>query len=64
MFHAKGIEVEEIDLTYKPAERSALAERTGKRTVPQIFVGDVYIGGYRELRALDVAGKLDELLAA
>ena len=58
----KGLEIKIIDLTYKPEERIALMRKTGKRTVPQIFIGDVFVGGYDELRALDAKGGLDPLL--
>jgi glutaredoxin 3 len=58
----KGQEVTVVDLTGDWAARKALIERTRHRTVPQIFVGDTFVGGYDELRALDSAGKLDLLL--
>ena len=60
----KGVEVEEIDLTGDTPARIDLMKRAGgKRTVPQIWVGDTHVGGYDELRALDRAGGLDPLLA-
>ena len=59
----KGATVKEIDLSDDPAARVQLAERTGQKTVPQIFVGTVHIGGYTDMRALDAAGGLDPLLA-
>ncbi len=52
---------EEKDLTGDSEARMALMERTGQRTVPQIFVGDVHVGGYTELRALHSQGKLLDL---
>ena len=58
----KGQQVEVVDLTGDWSSRKALIERTGHRTVPQIFVGETFVGGYDELRALDSAGKLDVLL--
>ena len=58
----KGVEVETIDLTGDRAARLQLMERTGQRTVPQIYINDVHVGGYDELRALDRAGGLDSLL--
>ena len=58
----KDQEVEVVDLTGDWSARTALIEQTGHRTVPQIFIGDTFIGGYDELRALDSAGKLDVLL--
>ena len=61
----KGVEVEEIDLTGDRNARVELMHRAGgKRTVPQIWIGDTHVGGYDELRALDRQGKLDPLLAA
>jgi len=59
----KGIAFEEIDLTDQPEERARLRERTGRATVPQIFIGDRPVGGYDDLRALDNKGELDPLLA-
>jgi glutaredoxin 3 len=41
-----------------------MMERTGRRTVPQIYIGETHVGGYDDLAALDRAGKLDALLAA
>lgn len=59
----KRVEVEEIDLTNDPEGRVALMERSGRRTVPQIWVGEHHVGGYDDLRALDARGGLDPLLA-
>lgn len=60
----KGIPVEEIDLTNDDAGRESLVERSGRRTVPQMYVGDVHIGGYDDLRALDRSGGLMPLVSA
>ena len=49
--------------TSSPALRMAMMERTGRRTVPQIYIGDVHVGGYDDLVALDHAGRLAPLLA-
>lgn len=57
-----GIEKIRVDLD--PQQRQAMMQKTGRRTVPQIFVGATYIGGYDDLVALDRSGKLDPLLAA
>ena len=54
---------EVVDLTGDWAARKELIARTGHRTVPQIFIGETFVGGYDELRALDSAGKLDVLLS-
>jgi glutaredoxin 3 len=61
----KGRKYEEIDVTHDEAGRMALVEKSGgRKTVPQIFIGDRHIGGCDDLYALDKAGELDELLAA
>ena len=58
----KGVPYEEIDVT-EPALRVAMVERAhGRRTVPQIFIGDVHVGGYDELSRLERRGELDPLL--
>jgi glutaredoxin 3 len=59
----KGVAYVEIDVAGDDEARMRLTERTGLRTVPQIFVGDEHVGGSDDLHALDAAGKLDELLA-
>ncbi len=59
----KGVAFEEIDVTDADDVREELVRRTGRRTVPQVFVNDQSIGGYEELRALDDSGELDGLLA-
>ena len=59
----KNVAVEEIDLTGDHEARIDLMRRSGgKRTVPQIWIGDTHIGGYDEMRALDRRGELDVLL--
>ena len=60
----KGAAFEEIDLSRDHDTRMALVQRTGMRTVPQIFINDEFIGGCDELYALERAGKLDSKLAA
>ena len=55
-------EMEIIDLTGKLKERRELSARTGSRTVPQIYINDVYVGGYDDMIALERQGKLDSLL--
>jgi glutaredoxin 3 len=60
----KGVVFTEIDVTGDPAGQQAMAERAGgRRTVPQIFIGDIHVGGCDDIHALDAAGKLDPLLA-
>ena len=62
---AKGVnDISKIRVDLDPAKRSEMMERTGRRTVPQIYIDETYVGGYEELAALDRAGKLDELLRA
>jgi glutaredoxin 3 len=56
--------IERVRVDLDPARRSEMMLLTGKRTVPQIYIGDTYVGGWDELRALDRAGKLESLLAA
>ena len=56
--------LEKIRVDLEPARRAEMMERTGRRTVPQIYIGETHVGGYDELAALDRAGKLDELLHA
>ncbi|KAA9006904.1 glutaredoxin 3 [Histidinibacterium aquaticum] len=61
----KGVSFTEIDVLTDPSRKGEMIERAnGKRTVPQIFVGETHVGGCDELYALDRAGKLDPLLAA
>jgi len=60
---SKGVEaIEEIRIDTNPAERSAMMERTGRRTVPQIFIGDTHVGGCDDLMDLDSRGGLMPLL--
>ncbi|OZA12236.1 MAG: glutaredoxin 3 [Rhodobacterales bacterium 17-64-5] len=60
----KGVAFTEIDVGRDPNLRDAMTRRAnGRRTVPQIFVGPVHVGGSDDLHALDHAGKLDPLLA-
>ena len=59
----KGAEFTEIDVTFSPAKRSEMSQLAGGlSTVPQIFIGEIHVGGCDELYALDRAGKLDGLL--
>jgi len=58
----KGVHVEEIDITADRNARVKLATATGQNTVPQIYVGDMWVGGYPDLIALDRRGELDTLL--
>jgi glutaredoxin 3 len=58
----KGVAFREIDLDDHPEARSEMIERSGRRTVPQIFIGDKHVGGSDDLMALDKSGGLDPLL--
>jgi glutaredoxin 3 len=60
----KGVQPEIINVDMDRAARSEMEDRSGRRTVPQVFIGDRHIGGYDDLRALDTAGQLDPLLLA
>ncbi len=60
----KGVSYQEIDVSEDSALREKMIEESGRRTVPQIFINDVPIGGFEELRELDQGGELDRLLAA
>ena len=59
----KSVEFEDIAITDDPLKRQEMQERSGRQTVPQIFIGDTSIGGFEELLALDKSGELDKLLA-
>jgi glutaredoxin 3 len=60
----KGVtEINKIRVDLQPEQRIEMMQKTGRRTVPQIYIGDQHIGGFDELRALDLAGQLDPLLA-
>ncbi len=61
----KGANFTEVDVLVEPSRKPEMIQRAGgKKTVPQIFVGDIHVGGCDELYALERAGKLDALLSA
>jgi glutaredoxin 3 len=63
LFERKGVAVREIKLDDEPEQRPAMLQRTGGlRSVPQIFIGELHVGGYDELAALDRSGELNKLL--
>jgi glutaredoxin 3 len=65
LLKSKGVEViEKIRVDLEPQRRQEMMERTGRRTVPQIYVGERHVGGYDDLAALDRSGGLDPLLSA
>ena len=63
LLRSKGIAaIDKIRVDLEPARRVEMMEKTGRRTVPQIYIGETHVGGFEELAALDRAGRLDELL--
>jgi glutaredoxin 3 len=65
LLRAKGVQdLEKIRVDLDPARRVEMMERSGRRTVPQIYIGATHVGGCDDLYALDEAGKLDPLLGA
>ena len=59
---AKGAQIEEIDGEAQPQAREEMVARSGRRTVPQIFINQTHVGGCDDLLALEDAGELDQLL--
>ena len=60
----KGVtEIEKIRVDLQPELRAEMMEKTGRRTVPQIFIDEYHVGGFDDLHALDVKGGLEPLLA-
>jgi len=65
LLKAKGVtDIDKIRVDLEPEKRDEMMERTGRRTVPQVYIGERHIGGFDELSALDRAGGLDPLLTA
>jgi glutaredoxin 3 len=65
LLQRKGVTVTEIKVDEDASQREAMLKRSGgKRTVPQIFIGERHVGGFDELAALERAGELDKLLSA
>ena len=63
LLRAKGVAaIERIRVDLEPARRAEMMEKTRRRTVPQIYIGQTHVGGFDELAALEHAGRLDELL--
>ena len=62
LLESKGVALQEIDVESAPEKRAEMQNRSGRRTVPQIFIGEQHVGGYDELAALDRSGELDKLL--
>ncbi len=65
LLNQKGVDFKEVDVMANPDSKAEMIQRAnGARTVPQIFVGDMHVGGCDDLYALERQGKLDALLAA
>ena len=63
LLQAKGVaQIDEIRVDLEPAARQTMMQITGRRTVPQIVIGDTHVGGHDDLVALDQRGELDPLL--
>ena len=63
LLHSKGVaDIDKIRVDLQPARRVEMMERTGRRTVPQIYIEDRHVGGFDDLAALDAVGGLDPLL--
>ncbi len=63
LLRSRGVEViEKIRIDLEPAQREEMMKKTGRRTVPQIYIGDFHVGGYDDLTQLDREGELAELL--
>lgn len=58
----KGVGYKEIRVDMEPAQRTEMEQRSGRTSVPQIFIGDYHVGGFDDMAELDFDGKLDELL--
>jgi glutaredoxin 3 len=63
LLRSKGVmEIDKVRVDLEPQKRVEMMEKTGRRTVPQIWIGERHVGGFDDLRALDMAGELDPLL--
>ena len=63
LLQKKGVtEINKIRIDLDPAKRDEMIEKTGRRTVPQVYIGDTHVGGFDDLSALDQDGGLDPLL--
>jgi glutaredoxin 3 len=64
LLKARGVTaIEKVRIDLEPVRRDEMVARTGRRTVPQIFIGETHVGGFDDLSALDREGKLTPLLA-
>jgi len=63
LLRARGVaDIEHVRIDLEPDRRAEMMTRTGRRTVPQIYIGEHHVGGFDDLRALDIAGGLSSLL--
>ncbi len=62
LLNTKGVVIEKIRVDLEPARRAEMMQRSGRRTVPQIYIDDCHVGGFDDLSALNQAGKLDRML--
>ena len=63
LLKAKGVDdIEKVRIDLDPEQRAQMMQKTGRRTVPQIYIGDTHVGGFDDLDALNRGGKLDALL--
>jgi glutaredoxin 3 len=62
LLQSKGVAIEEIDIDAQRSARAEMIARSGRYTVPQIFIGETHVGGSTELLELEAAGRLDSLL--
>lgn len=62
LLEKKGAQTEKVMVDENPASRDEMTRRAGRTSVPQIFIGETYVGGYMELAELERAGRLDALL--
>jgi glutaredoxin 3 len=63
LLSAKGKKFTELNIDNTPSLREKMMQKTKRRTVPQIYIGDLHVGGFDDLRALDLEDKLEPLLA-
>ena len=62
LLETKGVSYKEINVDKSPGLREKITKQTGMRTIPQIFIGEHFVGGFSELSALETSGELDGLL--
>jgi glutaredoxin 3 len=62
LLNKKGVDFDEIDVSRNPELRQEMMQKAGRHTVPQIWIGEVHVGGFDDMHDLDMRGKLDPLL--